>query len=147
MLADKWYASGRQDAYSRVIVLSATAMLPFMLVLGFTSNPLVGISMLAVATFFSAFQGGIAGGVIQLMTPNQMRGQVVALYFLVANLVGLGLGPTVIAATTDYVFANDAAIGQSLALSAAVLCPLAIAIIGLGMPHVRAAIEQASQWD
>ena len=28
-----------------------------------------------------------------------------ALYLLVANLIGLGLGPTVIAITTDFLFA------------------------------------------
>jgi hypothetical protein len=34
----------------------------------------------------------------------------VAFYFLVANLVGLGLGPTLIAMVTDVDFHNDAAL-------------------------------------
>lgn len=146
-LAGKWYERGRKDAYSRVILMSAACMLPAMIALGYASTPYWGILFLAVATFFSAFQGGIAGGVLQLMTPNQMRSQVAALYFLVANLIGLGLGPTVVAAITDFVFADDAAIAKSLALNAAVLCPLAIVIIWSGLKQVESAIEAAEVWD
>ncbi len=145
-LADKWYSSGKVDAYSRVILFSALCVGPFVLVLGFTDNAWVGIFSISAATFFAAFQGGVAGGVIQLMTPNEMRGQAVALYFLGTNLLGLGLGPTVVAMITDYIFKNDAAIGQSLALTAAVLCPLAILVLWSGLKHVRVAIEGAREW-
>tara|TARA_R110001592_G_scaffold357416_1_gene660612 strand:+ start:189579 stop:190871 length:1293 start_codon:yes stop_codon:yes gene_type:complete len=145
-LADKWYAKGQLDAYTRVILWSALCMIPFVVALGFTENATVGVLCLALGIFFSAFQGGIAGGVIQLMTPNQMRGQAVALYFLGANLLGLGLGPTVVALVTDFVFQDDAAIGKSLALTAAILGPLAIGIIASGRKHVLASIEDAQQW-
>ena len=80
------------------------------------------------------------------MTPNQMRGQAVALYFLFANLLGLGLGPTIVAMVTDYVFQDDAAIGRSLALTSAILCPLAIVIMARGLKHVRSSIEGAQAW-
>lgn len=146
VLADRWYARGTKDAYTRVILMSALCMLPAVLLLGFVDNAAIGILCLAIATFFSAFQGGIAGGVLQLMTPNEMRGQVVALYFLFANLVGLGLGPTVVAAITDYVFKDDLAIAQSLSLAAAIFCPLAIAIIAFGRKSVESAIADAGNW-
>jgi len=145
-LADKWYAKGQLDAYTRVILMSALCLIPFVVMLGFTENATIGVLCLAIGIFFSAFQGGIAGGVIQLMTPNQMRGQAVALYFLGANLLGLGLGPTVVAMMTDFVFQDDAAIGKSLALTAAILGPLAIVIIASGRKHVLASIEEAQQW-
>ena len=51
------------------------------------------------------------------------------------------------AATTDYVFADDAAIAQSLALNAMVLGPLAIGIMLFGLKHVRSAIEAAADWE
>jgi hypothetical protein len=71
-----------------------------------------------------------------------MRAQVAALYFLLANLIGIGLGPTVVALLTDFVFADDAAIGQSLALSAALLIPVACALIWAGLPAIGEAIER-----
>jgi MFS family permease len=145
-LADKWYSKGQLDAYSRVILISALCALPFIVMLGFVGTPTMAIVCLSGAIFFSSFQGGISGGVIQLMTPNQMRGQAVALYFLFANLLGLGLGPTVVAATTDYVFKSDAAIGQSIALSGGILTPIAIVIMWSGLKQVRAAIQIAQDW-
>jgi MFS family permease len=145
-LADKWYSKGQLDAYSRVILISALCAIPFIIMLGFAGSSTVAIVCLSGGLFFSSFQGGIAGGVIQLMVPNQMRGQAVALYFLCANLLGLGLGPTVVALTTDYVFKSDAAIGQSIALSAGILTPIAIAIMWSGLKQVRSAIEIAQDW-
>jgi len=114
--------------------------MPFALALGVVEQPALGVGCLVIALFFSAFQGGVAGGVIQLMTPNEMRGQAVALYFLCANLLGLGFGPTVVAATTDYVFQNDAAIGKSIALVTLLLVPAAVAILRYGSKARVAAI-------
>ena len=75
------------------------------------------------------------------MTPNEMRGQAAAVYFLSSNLIGLGLGPTVVASFTDFVFRDDAAIGKSLALTAGIMCPLAALILLSGLRHVREMIE------
>ncbi len=140
-LADRYFARGHHDAYSRVILGSIVCMMPFAVALGFARSPGVAITALGIATFFSAFQGGIAAGTLQLMTPNEMRGQAAAVYFLSSNLIGLGLGPTVVASFTDYVFRNDAAIGQSLALTAGIMCPLAALILLSGLKRVRLMIE------
>ena len=144
-VADRWYARGRADAYTRVIMLSALGMLPFALLLGVATSLPLALASLALATFFSAFQGGIAAGTLQLMTPNAMRARVAALYFLTANLVGLGLGPTVVALFTDFVFGDEAAIGKSLAATAAVFIPLAVAIMGFGLRATEAAVREAQQ--
>lgn len=136
-VADKWMQRGVPDAYTRLILISMVCMLPCTVGLGFVSTPTGGIVVMSLAVFFSAFQGGITGGTLQLMTPNRMRGQVMAVYLLVANLIGLGLGPTVLAATTDYVFGADDAIGQAIALTGAILCPLGAMILLLGMRHIR----------
>lgn len=146
-LADRWYGKGMLDGYSRVILISMVGMLPFALGLAIAPTPAIGLACLGIATFFAAFQGGVAGGVIQLMTPNQMRGQAVALYFLVANLLGMGLGPTAIAALTDYVFQDDGALNNSLALGAAILVPLGALVLMSGLGRVRDAIAQAKEWD
>ena len=145
-LADRWFSKSIHDAYSRVIILSMFAMLPFAVALGFVDVPWIGIACLAFAIFFSAFQGGIAGGVIQLMVPNEMRGQTVALYFLVANLVGMGFGPTIVAAMTDFIFQDDAALNKSLALTSGVLIPLAGLILIASLGNIRKAVSEAQQW-
>ena len=137
VVADKWMQRGVADAYARIILISMLCMLPCTIGLGLVSSPNAGIIVMSLAVFFSAFQGGITGGILQLMTPNRMRGQIMAVYLLVANLIGLGLGPTVLAATTDYVFGADEAIGQSIALMGAVLCPMGAAILWYGLRDIR----------
>jgi MFS family permease len=140
-IADYWMQKGTNDAYIRLILISIVLMMPCVIALGFVDDLFFAILAMTAAVFFSAFQGGIAGGTLQLMTPNRMRGQAMAIYLLVANLIGLGLGPTVLAATTDYIFSDDMAIGKSMALCAAVLCPLGGAILFYGLSDIRHQIE------
>jgi MFS family permease len=144
--ADAWVARGRIDAYVRIILFTMFAIVPFAVSLAFVRDPALAIPLLALAVFFSGFQGGLAGGALQMMTPNQMRAQVMSAYLFTANLIGLGLGPTVVAATTDYVFADDAAIGKSLALTAIVVCPIAAAILAAGLPAIRRQLEAAQSF-
>ena len=140
-LADRFLSKGVQDAYPKTILFSMIAMIPSASALGFIDNDVIGIVFMTFAIFFSAFQGGISGGTLQLMTPNRMRGQVMALYMLASNLIGLGLGPTVIAVTTDYVFGYDAAIGKSIAVCAALLCPLGALILWRSLPAIKVQLE------
>jgi MFS family permease len=142
-LADGLMRRGYADGFFRVILLADLAMLPFVIALGSAGTLPVALAALTLAIFFSAFQGGLAAGALQLMTPNQMRGQAVAVYLLVANLIGLGLGPTVVAACTDFVFHDDAAIGKSLALAAAILCPACALILYSGLGAIRSVLGEA----
>ena len=148
-VADRLVGAGIQDGYIKVIMFSMLGMVPCAIALGFIDNNVIAMVVMSLAIFFSAFQGGISGGALQLMTPNRMRGQVMALYLLVANLIGLGLGPTIIALVTDYVFGYDAAIGKSIALCAAVLCPIAAAILwrSLGSINHLLAEQQIASGD
>lgn len=146
-LGDRWFAKGRSDAYSRVILLSMLCILPFVVAIGFVTSPVAGIFCIAMAVFFSAMQGGLSGGLIQLMTPNELRGQSVALFFLAANLIGMGLGPTVLASITDYVFKDDAMLNRSIALTGTIIIPIAAAIMAFGLPAVRRAVEEARKWE
>jgi MFS family permease len=145
-IADAWRRRGRTDAYVRTILSSIVLMMPFAASLAFVEDDRVAIPMIFFAVFFSAFQGGLTGGALQLMTPNQLRGRVSAVYFMIANLIGLGLGPTVVAACTDYVFADDRAIGKSMALVAVVFCPLGAVILATGLRRIRQMLEEASTW-
>ncbi|MDH3644260.1 MAG: MFS transporter [Gammaproteobacteria bacterium] len=144
-VADAWMQRGTRDAYVRTILLSIVCITPCAVALGFTENDVVGIIVMGLAVFFSAFQGGLSGGTLQLMTPNRMRGQVTAVYQLVANLIGLGLGPTIVAATTDYVFGYDEAIGKSIALTAAILCPLGGFILWRSLPAISQQLKDQAQ--
>ena len=48
------------------------------------------------------------GTLIQLTTPNAMRSQVTALYFILANAIAGSLGPTLVALFTDNIARSEA---------------------------------------
>ena len=54
-----------------------------------------------------------AAALLDIM-PNRLRGQATAVYFFVISLAGIGLGPTAVAACTDYLFGDPAAVRYSL---------------------------------
>jgi MFS family permease len=105
--------------------------------------PLVGTPALAYALLFlTVFSLSIAQSaapaLIQSVVPNRMRGQAIASYLLLAGLMGIGLGPTLVALLTDFVFKDNSALRYSLAISAAPAALFALWLIGSGLKHYQA---------
>ena len=69
---------------------------------------------------------------MQEVTPNDMRGVVNGMYVVTTNVLGLALGPTLVAASTDYVFGDTLAVAKSLALVAVLVGPIAIYLLNQG---------------
>ena len=138
-LSDLAVARGRPDGRIVVIGVAAFAAAPFAAAAGCTSNPAAALALLVPATFFSTMAIGIVPAAQQAMMPNRMRGVASALGVLVVNLIGLGLGPTIVALITDRLFANKAAIGLSLATSLPVMLIVGAAFALAGrVPYRRA---------
>jgi hypothetical protein len=57
---------------------------------------------------------------------------------MVINLLGIGLGPTVPALFNDYLFADEAKLGWSLALTAALTALPSAALLQLARARYRA---------
>ncbi len=60
-----------------------------MAVFGFTGSLWVTVAMLAVSELMTGLSSTTALAVLQDVAPNRLRGQLVALYLLAANLIGL----------------------------------------------------------
>jgi hypothetical protein len=52
---------------------------------------------------------------------------------VIANVLGLGLGPTLVAATTDYVLADPNSVHISLTVVSMIVAPIALLLIMSGM--------------
>lgn len=142
-MADSMYRRGYKDAHLRVIRLNAILLVP--LFIGMALAPTVGIALalMIVGMLLGTIHGGVAGAALQLITPNRLRARMVALYFLVANLVGLGLGPTAIALVTDVGFGDDAALRYGLAIVTGVALPVSALILTMGLKPFARAVEAA----
>lgn len=66
---------------------------------------------------------------MQIITPNEMRAQVNAVYMVTVGVLGPMFGPTAFALITDYVFRSEAALRYTLSAAAAVATPLMLVII------------------
>jgi MFS family permease len=104
------------------------------------------LACFAVREFFIVFPFPLAAAAIQLATPNQLRGQMAALYFLTINVVGLGLGPTVVGLMSDNLFPEAGGVRYSLAVVSGLALPLAAVCLFLSRgPYRRAHQEMAAR--
>ncbi len=94
---------------------------------------ITGVLVWTVASAVAAI-GGIA--VLQQTLPAHCRGTAMSLVSFFAILIGLGLGPTLIAAATEELFASGAAVGWSMAI---VITPAAVAGAALFLMSRRSA--------
>jgi MFS family permease len=85
-----------------------------------TGNPLVSLTLLVPGVLGNGIIQSAGITTILKITPNHMRGQMSALYFLLVNLVGAGLGPTLIAVLSDFIFTGETGLGQAMAWTALV---------------------------
>lgn len=142
-IADSMFARGRMDAHIRTMRLSLLLGGPFLIL-----TPLMPSSAWALALLAPGFllitMHGVGSVALQLMTPNEYRARVTALYFFVVNLIGLGLGPTAIALVTDTVFKDDGALRYSIFAVSAVALPVAAIILTLGLAPFRQSVEQVT---
>ena len=78
--------------------------------------------------------------------PNQMRGQMSALYLFAVNITGLALGPLLVGVLTDYYFGAPQDVKYSMAIAGVLLTPPAIGLLLLGRGAFRRGIEEAAAW-
>jgi MFS family permease len=97
-----------------------------------------GTLLLAIVAFagikvMSPFVWGPIYVLLQDLSPNQMRGQVMALQGLLTSLIGTSLGPMSVAFVTDRVFHNEAMVGVSLLMVGfpALVASLLLAILAM----------------
>lgn len=128
-LCDRLTARGVLDAPVRVAAFGYLGTGLFGGLAPLMPTPELALVLFVPATFLATLPFPLAGTSIQLITPNRLRGQVSALYMLVINVVGLGLGPLIVGAFTDYVFTEPADVRYSLALVNAVAAPLALMLL------------------
>ena len=60
---------------------------------------------------------GASSSAIQALMPNQVRALAASIFLFLINIIGLGLGPFLVAFFTDTVFKNENFIHYSLAIT------------------------------
>lgn len=130
------------DANVRVVAIFYT-LTPIFAILGpLMPNPWLSVFCAGMTGLFGLAGASPQNAAIQSVTPNQMRGQVTALYLFVFTVIGQGLGPVFISLFTDFVIRDESQIRTAMSVTAAFMTPIAALIIWLGVkPYGKAIAE------
>ncbi len=128
-LSTKLRDRGLADSNILTGIVAGLMAIPAGLASGLVADAPAVLVAIFLFQFACAMPFGAAAAAIQEITPNQMRGQVTAVYLFVTNMFGMGLGPTLVALFTDRLFKDDQALGGSIVLAIAVSGPLALLLL------------------
>jgi len=143
-LCDWLRQKGYADANIRTAVIAAVPTIPFVAIFPFVDDPVIALVLIAPMCFLGAMPFGAGTAAIPMIAPNRLRAQLVAIYLLVANLVGPGLGPTIIALCTDYVFGDPKMVGVSIAIVCTTMIIAGTAILLAGVKSFGVTVEKAT---
>jgi MFS family permease len=133
----EWLGKRYKDAHVRASAILFAAAAPFEII-----APLMPTGELSLLCVGAGLVCGIASAVpqnaaIQRVTPNEMRGQVTAIYLFMFIVFG-ALGSQLIGTITQRVFGSEAKLRETIVLTASVLMPLAALVISRGIrPYGR----------
>jgi MFS family permease len=113
-LIDKLHRAGQHNAELKVALLSIAICLPGVVYLPLAATGQAALIAMIPASIGPAMTTASGSIAVINVTPNQIRGQTMALYLLTISLLGLSLGPTAVALLTDYVFVDPAMIDWSI---------------------------------
>ncbi|HEY5412938.1 MAG TPA: MFS transporter, partial [Caulobacteraceae bacterium] len=143
---ERFVSRGRHDAAMRVVVVGRLIGLPAMILMPLMPNAWLALAMSAINLMVLGGTGACTNSILQIISPNRMRGQITAIFFLFYNLVGQGLSPWFIGLFTDMVLKDESHLRYALLAAQVLFTPAALFVLWLGMkPYARevAAIEAA----
>lgn len=146
VLADWLARKGYRDAKIRVGFFAAWTWLPFGIAFPMIDDGAIAMAVAAPAAFLASMPFGVAPAALQEMMPNNLRGQMSAIYLFVTNLLGLAIGPLIVGVITDYVF-DEARYGiegirWSLLSTTLFAHLVATALLYRGMSEYRRALDR-----
>lgn len=145
-LSDFLSARGRKDAPLFAAIIGLVCSIPFAIATPLMPSATLTVAALAVFSFFAGVMNSLPATSLQSVSPNQFRAQVTAIYFLIGNLISLAGGPTIVAAISDTLLGGSQKIGLSLSIVSGVCITIASLILIKTLPHFRASVDEAREW-
>jgi MFS family permease len=124
----------------RVLAIGFTSAAPFMILAPLMPSPWLALTLSGIGSAFMLLAAPSLNSAMQIVTPNEMRGRVTALYMFTMFAVGGSLGPTYFAFLTQHVWRDERLLNYSIATSAALVFPVASLIYWAGVRPYRARV-------
>jgi MFS family permease len=142
IVADRLSKRGVRAASVIMVVIGCALATPFSFLYPLADSATAALGFMVVAIFGSNMGFACAASAIQRMFPASMLGLAAGVYFFVSNAVGIGIGPTAVAAITDYVLEDAGMIRYSLASVGGISRALAFVLILAGLRAYRNLVRE-----
>ncbi len=141
-LSSRLIARGRRDA--NMMIVLATILLKAIPLLAAPLMPTgeLAVAMIALSTLIGQGAQGVMIAAIQEVTPNRLRGQIIAIALLFVNLVGVGGGALLFGVLSEHAFTGTDSLRWALLTGTAIMLPIIVINLLTGMRHYRAALER-----
>lgn len=113
-VADRLLQKGQQHAYIKVAIWAILGATVFAGSAAIVPNPYVAWVLLCPAVACFGMPVALAPAAVNHITPNQFRGQAIAIYIFVVGLINNNLGPISVGFLNDYLFEDPLAINRSM---------------------------------
>lgn len=116
-LSDRWQRRGVRESSLKVGYIACVGAAIFAAAAMSAPSVTMTVVLLVPALFFLSLPVGTSYASLQIIFPNQLRGQVSAIFLFAITLIGLTLGPLWPGLLNDYVFRNPNMLGYSIAIT------------------------------
>jgi MFS family permease len=145
-LGEYWRRRGVANGNLRVAIIASMVLplcaTPLLLApSAWMALPFLGLTAALWVCLF-----GVGPALIVEMSPAPMRGQFIALFTGVLNLLGAGIGPVAIGVITDYLLVDPAAIRYSILIVTLIACALACVLLSGARHSFRHSLQHAREW-
>ena len=146
-LVAEWLTKkGYADANLRWTIIVQAIFVPLAAITPLMPTAGWALTLMALQGFVASFSIGPQNAALQVITPGEMRGQITAFFLFMFNIIGFGLGPSIVALFTDKVFHDESMLRYSLATTVAILGPLAVITLWSGLKAYGKSALQARAW-
>lgn len=104
---DRLYSRGVLDAPLVIMIIGALLIVPTGIAAPLMPTPELAFLIIAFNTIGIATTTATSLTALMNITPAEIRGQTVAVYYMIVSLAGLLLGPLTVGLFSDYVFGNE----------------------------------------
>ncbi len=113
VLAGRYIQAGKKAVYIKMMMAAECLVMIPLLLAHTIDNPYWVLGCVGGTIFFGGFSAGLGPAALQSITPNEMRGQITAICFLILSLMAGTLGTGAVGFLTTYYFADDKAVRSS----------------------------------
>ncbi len=140
------YRRGRIDAPMFAVLGQSIAWATAGVMIALAPTPQLALVAYGVANLFSIWAStGVITGLSQI-TPNEMRGQVIAIYMVINGLLSLTVGAVSVGLLTDHVFTAPTGVSPAMAVVYFGCGAGAIILLLIGRKSFEAAAVRAKAW-